>query len=936
MKKFLLVFSLMILSIGIFAQSLTGTIVDQNDQEPLIGASVYVLEKNIGTVTDYDGTFTLSGVENDDILAISYIGYTDKEMVYNSDSGSDIGTISMTSSGVGLQEVLLVADVAIDRKTPVAVTTLKGEVIEAKLGNQEFPEILRKSPSVYATKEGGGFGDARLNIRGFEQENFAVMINGIPVNDMENGRVFWSNWAGLSDVTSRLQYQRGLTASKLAVPTIGGSVNIITNPAEFERGGKASVSVGNDGFLKGALSYSTGLSQSGWAATFQLAHTRGNGYVNFTKFRANSVFGSVSKTFGNSGHMISLTALAAPQWHHQRPGASRFDRITLRTFNDPDETGEEGTNLGIKWNHVGGTLNGEEFTFRRNFYSKPKVFLNHYWDINDKLNLKTSVYYSQGRGGGTGPRGRLRTPGSVFDSFSGLGQGIHNDQGEVRFDDIVRYNQGEVVDGWGDAKPVSDEFGGIRVVSEDGRIYTDENGNVVSDDLSDSANRTANGSGFIRRASMNSHNWFGALSTLDAEMSDNLTLTTGLDYRYYKGIHYRRLENLLGADGYSSKADINEQDRLLQTESPADFGNFNDNSYQDRSNILNYWNDGLVSWVGLFAQVEYTVNKFSLFTSISGANQGFKRIDYFNYLTSDPARETEWQNFKGGTFKAGLNYNIDKRHNVFFNTGYYSKQPLFDNVFVNFRNDLNENVQNQSVTSFEIGYGYRSSKLNVDVNVYRTEWTDRQFDLGVELDNDEEGQALFSGVGQTHSGLEVEIDYTLNRKIDFYSSVTLGDWKYSSNFEAVVTNLDSGQPAGNLTIFGDGLQVGGSAQTKFTIGANVTIIEGLRLYADYTFFDRLYANYDIDDEQFQEEGGVIAKLPSYSLVDAGLSYALNIGNFRSSIRLNVNNVLDATYISRSFTNIEDDPMTTDVNEIYNNRGFWGFGRTWNVGYKVWF
>ena len=122
-----------------------------------------------------------------------------------------------------IDEVVLVgvADIAKDRKTPVAVSTIKEGAIVEKLGNQEFPEVLNSTPSVYATKAGGGFGDSKINIRGFQNENIAVMVNGMPVNDMENGKVYWSNWAGLSDVTSAMQVQRGLGASKLAIASVG-------------------------------------------------------------------------------------------------------------------------------------------------------------------------------------------------------------------------------------------------------------------------------------------------------------------------------------------------------------------------------------------------------------------------------------------------------------------------------------------------------------------------------------------------------------------------------------------------------------------------------------------------------------------------------------------------------------------------------------------
>ena len=136
------------------------------------------------------------------------------------------------STGKDIEEVVIVGgvtDIAKDRKTPVAVSTLKEAAIVEKLGNQEFPEILNSTPSVYTTKSGGGFGDSRINIRGFSQENIAVMVNGMPVNDMESTKVYWSNWAGVSDVTSAMQVQRGLGASKLAIASVGGTINIHRN-----------------------------------------------------------------------------------------------------------------------------------------------------------------------------------------------------------------------------------------------------------------------------------------------------------------------------------------------------------------------------------------------------------------------------------------------------------------------------------------------------------------------------------------------------------------------------------------------------------------------------------------------------------------------------------------------------------------------------------
>ncbi len=885
-----------------FAQTITGTVLDSETGEPLIGASVLLEGTNQGVATDFDGMFELTDVEKgEQSLLISYTGYSElRQAVTVADGSNDLGKVMLNVNAVGLAEVNVIASIAVDRKTPVAVTTIKGETVEALVGNQEYPEILRKTPSIYVTKQGGGFGDARINVRGFDQNNIAVMINGIPVNDMENGWVYWSNWAGLSDVTSSLQVQRGLGATKLAVPSVGGSINIITNAADFKKGGNVSIGLGNDGFQKYGVMLSSGKTEKGFAATAQFTHTRGDGYVDGTAFRAYSYFLSLSQDITDNSS-ISFSVVGAPQWHHQRL-SNRFDRLNVGNFleDDTDYDGSEGVaqedRYGRRFNTTWGMLDGKEFNWRRNFYHKPKAFLNHYWTINDKTSLKTSAYVSLGRGGGTGPRGRIQVDTSgarIFDSFSGLGAGIHDANGQVRFDDLVAYNQGQEVAGFGDAD-------------------------------SNSGFTTSSGDGFIRRASMNSHNWYGALSTLTHDLNSKLTLTAGLDLRYYKGIHYRRLENLLGNQFYLSRADDNNPANEITDESAAEFGNFSDNSYKDGNNVLNYWNDGLVNWTGLFAQVEYSDDKISAFLSGNVSNQGFKRIDYFNYLDSDPARETDWQNFLGGNVKAGVNYNIDDNNNVFFNTGFISKQPLFDNVFINFVNEVNETVENQNITAFEAGYGYRSGVFNAKFNAYFTKWTNRQFDETVQ--NDLSQDILFNyTVDQTHTGIELEFDYTPIRTLTFRGMLSVGNWVYSDDFVARGNNVDTQTPEGEFTIFGKDLRVGDAAQTTLSLGANYEIVRGFNVYADYYLADNLYANFDVTDSDFRNPNPEVVKIPSYSLVDAGLSYKFPLADYDVTFRFNVNNLFDTWYISELFTNNTDD--------LLSNRGFVGFGRTWNAGLK---
>ena len=315
MKRLLL---LMIgLAVGYMAQAqtiVTGTIVDETDQ-PMIGATIFVPETTQGTSTDANGEFKLQIRMETPKVQISYLTY--KTLSFDIDTTKprvDLGTIKMEPEAITMENVVVSQSVAIQRKTPVALSTIPASEIELKLGGQEFPEILKSTPGVYVTKDGGGYGDSKINMRGFKSANIAVMINGVPVNDMEWGGLYWSNWAGLSDVTRSMQTQRGMGASKISSPSVGGTINIVTNTIDAKKGGSVSYGVGNDGANSMSVSLSTGLMDNGWAASILLAKRWGDGYIQGTGYDAYNWFVNISKRINNH-HQISLTAFGAPQKH---------------------------------------------------------------------------------------------------------------------------------------------------------------------------------------------------------------------------------------------------------------------------------------------------------------------------------------------------------------------------------------------------------------------------------------------------------------------------------------------------------------------------------------------------------------------------------------------------------------------------------------------
>jgi len=909
MRK-LLALALFLTTATIFAQgTLTGTVMDSEMNAPLPGATVMIVGTNNGTTTDFDGKFSLNVKAATGTVQISFIGFEKKSMQFNVTNGESkaLGSIVLNPDANALDEIVVtgVADLAKDRQTPVAVSTIRAEVIQEKLGNQEFPEILSTTPSIYATKQGGGFGDSRITIRGFDTQNSAVMINGIPVNDMENGAVYWSNWAGLSDVTTAIQVQRGLGSSKLAVSSVGGTINVVTRSADKAEGGMVKLSAGNDGYLKTLASYNTGLSENGLSASFLFSRTSGDGYVNGTEFEGYNYYIGVGYR-ANESHEFNFMLTGAPQQHNQR---SFF--TPLSSYLKYGKDGEPNE----KFNPDFGYRNGEEFTFAGNFYHKPVTSINWDWKISEKSKLSTSAYASFGRGGSIGSIGRINGDQSFRLPTT--------QDGLLPIDDIFAWNSGQDVPSLGDPR---EPYSGEGVYQ--GQYVNSGNGDRSAEN------------GMSQRSSVNSHNWFGVISNFETKLSENISLDFGADLRSYKGFHYRRLVDLMGGDVYRSTADINNPSRFLtETYEPTIGNTLNVFKSIDDEEKIDYYNEGLVRWAGVFGQLEYIKGNVSAFVQGSASNQGFKRVDYFDELTAN--RETEWENILGGNIKGGLNYNIDENHNIFGNIGYYSKQPLFDAVYPGNRNDLNEDLKNEQVFGVELGYGFRSQYFNANVNLYRTSWADRfettsaTFFRGT--DDEIRGTANLQGITQVHQGIEFDLYGRVGNKLRWNAMLSIGDWEYKddvkANFFDNSQNPIPGVEAGVLNL--DGVKVGNAAQFTASLGADYTIIDNLKVDATYRFADNLYASYDADDALDNENFDVF-ELPSFGLLDLGVSYGLDLGENRLGFRVNMNNVTDNIYISESNTNRPAGPDDTTYDGInVRNNVFFGWGRTWNasVSYK---
>ena len=820
MKKiFLLTLMALLCSAYTLSQNVVkGYVRDAETDEPLVGVSVQIEGALSGTQTGLNGEYSLQ-VEGNKTLIFSYVGY-ETRLIEASDA--TVADVKLKSTTIELKDVTVTSQIAIQRKTPVAVSNISFETIEEKLGNAEFPEVLKSTPGVYATKSGGGYGDSKINMRGFKSENIAVMVNGVPVNDMEWGGVYWSNWAGLSDVTRTMQTQRGLGASKVSSPSVGGSINIITKAHEAKKGGSAQYTIGNDGYNKLLFNISSGMLNGGWAFTVLGSRTWGNGYIQGTGFEGWNYFLNISKII-NDDHTLSFTVFGAPQTHYQR---NSNDQLTIAEWQ------RVGSYMNgdspYKYNPTYGFgLHGQRKAASFNQYHKPQLSLNWNWDLGQKSSLSTVVYASIGRGNGYSGQGGYNLPDAAtkytYSNWYGASNGLVNN------------------------------------------TFRNDDGTFAYNKIEEINANSSTGSLLAMSKSKNFHNWVGLISTYTTPFSKNIDFYGGVDFRYYKGVHTNELIDLYGGKYFIDEAS-RKNVKATNNAAAADPNwkmqklGVGDVVYRDY--------DGFVMQEGAFAQVEgsFLDKNLNAFVAGSVSNTSYWRYDRF-YYDAEHAR-SKTLNFLGYTVKGGLNYNFATYHNVFVNTGYISRAPYFSGgAFLQSTtsNEINAKAVNENIFSLELGYGFRWRYLQATINGYFTKWMNKTMTRSNDYSYKDASGAVvndraiinMSGVNARHMGIELELKSTPADWLELTAMLSLGDWQWDSNPIGYYYN-SLGQPLADLDgsvakAIGSGnhawsqlnlkgIKVGGSAQTTYNIGATLKPVKDLRIGLTLNGMSRLLAD----------------------------------------------------------------------------------------------
>lgn len=292
-------------------------------------------------------------------------------------------SILWNNKTLSISEATIVSNFGNEKKSPIRLTTINNSTIKQRAVAKSYPEMLKEIPGLYATSENGSFGDAKVNIRGFKQENISILLNGIPISGQTSGNMYWNNWMGLADATFAIQVQKGIGRSMLSDNSVGGTINIITTPANEEFHVDLGLYGTQYGSQKGYININSGELGNGWSVNFLASYLGGKGYVKQTNVSAFSYMLNIHKTI-NSHNSLTFIALGSPEKHDQRNSRLSKDEVDK---------------YGLKYNKNWGYLNGKAFNLSRNNYFKPYFTLQHLFS-NGRWSMKNSLYLALANGGG--------------------------------------------------------------------------------------------------------------------------------------------------------------------------------------------------------------------------------------------------------------------------------------------------------------------------------------------------------------------------------------------------------------------------------------------------------------------------------------------------------------------------------------------------------
>lgn len=857
--------------IGIIA----GYVVDEEFNEPLEKAVVTIPGTYISVLTDQQGQFKMKLVGSDYSIKVNCPGYYQK--FYNVSVSNDIYTpmfiIKLKPTTVGRDRLRKISSYENKRINPQTIENFTSWQVAEQAGHQEFNELLRSVPSANFLSNGSGFNDSEVGIRGNDASLTSYAFNGLLLNNPETGQMSSGLLSGLTDWAGQIQVTSGQSANLQSRTSRSGLVNVLSYAPKDQAGAEISVLYGNEKFMKTSAKVHSGLTKKGFSSSLQLSKTSGNGLVQNTGFEQYSFFVHLQKEL-NQFHTLALSLNGVIQ-EHDRNFADSIGAYNL---------------YGTKYNSRWGTLASKPFSVSTNYSRSPLISLTHYWHPRVKTNIATTVYEQFDRSA----QSYLNTNNIDMQSV----QLPRDEFGRIVFDQVSGWNKGQ--------------SGGEIVFLP----LPDSNGKYINSEYT----------GTTVLSSINSETKFGLRTLISRIFSKQANFSASFNLEDYRANHFGTVNNLLGANGYTSYSDVNRPDGF-----PVE--NLFQYKFLTKYNTADKVNYSYLSEIqtgGISVRYNYQADRLYWYVAGSASVQNLYRTDYFNYPTSIENRKADFSLQPGGNVQTGFNIQFWKYHSVHLRGSYGSYQQRFTTLFPTADNWKNTDTKNEENLEAELGYTIFSRRLKVEALAYYARISNRSmvryYNL---LKTDAFG--LVNGISEVHQGVELKTSYKLTKNFQLYLNGSLGDWKYSKDAISTVYDTDKEITAKN-ELWLKGLRIANAPQLSLFAEAEYRWAHNFYVRLNYYRAEQNYAPFGFYDfaNLAERSDYTQTRIPKYDLIGFSGNYLIQL---KKSLRINLifggQNLLDTEYIEKSYTNIPEGDAKYTSNVVQ-----FGMGRTWFAGVKV--
>ena len=932
-----IIFSLLLLSqifIGWSQQTSTikGKIVDSKSEKPLLNVMVSIENANLTTLTDINGDFTIeNAIKGSQFLRITSSGYIQQIISIEVASGkvTEIGSIFFEENQLELEQQLSL------------ITITENDLGDDNSGSENTSGLLQASRDAFQQSAAFNWGQARFRMRGLDNEYGSILINGVSMNKIFDGRPQFGNWGGLNDATRNQEFTNGSTPNDYIFGGILGTQEINTRASLYRKGSRVSFSSTNTNYnFRMMGTHVSGMDKNGWAYVISAGRRWAQeGYFEGTDYAANSLFASVEKRI-NDNHSVNFTSIYAQN---------------KRGKNSPNS--DEVVNLvGINYNSYWGTQDGRKRNSRIRNLEEPMFMLEHFWKLTNRTKINTTALYQLGQIGNS----RLDFQGvdspdpTYYRKLPSYFTSLHNRN--------TNAFEGNLPENIALANGTRDRFVASPHIDWN-LLYNQNKASVAGNSL------------VVLYEDRTDDKLWVANSVLTTQLSDNVLMHAGGSFRKLQSSNFQNLQDLLGGQFYKDvdpfgttfnqqQSDLNNIGRNIIV------GDKYGYSYNLFANVLD-----------VFTQFKFNYNKIDFYLAQNYTRTQHQREGLYKngYYSTNSFGKSDKKVFEGFGFKGGLTYKITGRQFLTFNGFYQSKAPALRNVFPNARisNFATLNITNESIQSSDISYVINAPKFKGRITAYGSKVKNATrttffFADGVGIDDgdpatdDTGGDFLaetIAGLDKKNIGAELGLEYQISSTIKAIATAAYGEFTFDSNPNASYTQDSQAtatktNPIINLgTSNMKGYKQGGTPQQaaslgleyrdpKFWwIGANVNYLGAN--YVDIAPILRT-ANFFVNSnlgngipfpEATPERAKLLLaqeKLNDFSLVNLTGGKSWRIAGKTVGFFASINNMLNTRYKTGGFEQARNASFRELNNDFESGtppfapRYFYGFGRTYFV------